>query len=422
MHTRYSLLSSLLLFSAVAIHSYIVFSIISDKKPIIWPLHSDTIYRAGKAADFFGVYHAGECITYPKPFTLYHCPYALKVPYFYSFRYLPVVAFILYPLQTLNPWVAYVLWVALVELALLLSVILLSHIIEEPRTRTMAAVILLLSTPYFLELYMGQFTFITAAIYLIGISLGAAWVAVPVATMLKIFPAATLPAWIKHKWGLPLVFICIDAAILTNIPYFLSRPNSIGEMYYANLYIADRDSMYSSGNYSLASAIGLSLEALKFEDTIKPALIGLRYGTLLLSILVALFSRQQNSLAQFGLLLLAHFVAYHHVWEHHYSAVILIGVYMLTLPQGSRYTKALILTALVLLALPTPFALIDVEKSPKVWDPTLGWALWKKYAILLPKVIPLLMLYGVALWYNLKDGPLSLSELWRQIRQAQALP
>ncbi|MCS7189933.1 MAG: hypothetical protein RMJ66_08790, partial [Bacteroidia bacterium] len=304
----------------------------------------------------------------------------------------------------------------------ILIVILIGNAISDLHTRLIAVILLLLNSPYFLELYMGQFTFLSTALYLIGVFLHIAPIFVAFAIVIKLFPLITLPAWLRQKWGLLLIFTCADIGIITNMPYTANHPRAMIEVYERNLYIHDRDILYFSGNYGLAAMIGLSLGAVGAEDAVKPIIWGIKYGVFLFSIGIVLFSKRSHIWAQACLLLLAHFLTYHQVWEHHYSAVMLIGVSMLTPPECIGYPRMLILIALVVMALPTPFGILDIEKNPQVWDPTLQWALWKKYAILLPKVAPLLMLYGVAVWYNLREGLLTLPEVWRQVRQAQALP
>jgi len=42
----------------VALHLGIVASVAFDERPVIWPLHNDTIHRVGRGADFYAVYHA----------------------------------------------------------------------------------------------------------------------------------------------------------------------------------------------------------------------------------------------------------------------------------------------------------------------------------------------------------------------------
>ena len=42
----------------ITLHLGIVASVAFDERPVIWPLHNDTIHRAGRGADFYAVYHA----------------------------------------------------------------------------------------------------------------------------------------------------------------------------------------------------------------------------------------------------------------------------------------------------------------------------------------------------------------------------
>lgn len=53
----------------------------------------------------------------------------------------------------------------------------------------------------------------------------------------------------------------------------------------------------------------------------------------------------------------------------------------------------LLLPALLLLALPTPFALLDVTKDASLWDPSLHWPRYAFYVLILPKVLPTMALF-----------------------------
>jgi len=85
----------------VMLHLGIVASVAFDERPLIWPLHNDTIHRAGRGVDFYAVYHAAMNLR------LGRGPYSDRpdgvTPYWYPFRYLPVVAIMFQPFTRLPP-------------------------------------------------------------------------------------------------------------------------------------------------------------------------------------------------------------------------------------------------------------------------------------------------------------------------------
>jgi hypothetical protein len=117
-------------------------------------------------------------------------------------------------------------------------------------------------------------------------------------------------------------------------------------------------------------------------------------------------------------LLLAHFVSYAHVWEHHMSAVLVLGLLLLrehwpaapadtlssadctarTPAQRATLPPAAIvsLLAVLILALPTPFVFLDVAKDPSVVDPSVRWSAAARLLLAGSKALPTLALYIVA--------------------------
>lgn len=76
---------------SIIVHLLIVYSIVVHRpQSLIWPLHNDTIHRQGRGSDFYALYHASLNVQQGLS------PYADNddnlTPYFYSFRYLPVIA------------------------------------------------------------------------------------------------------------------------------------------------------------------------------------------------------------------------------------------------------------------------------------------------------------------------------------------
>ena len=84
---------------------------------------------------------------------------------------------------------------------------------------------------------------------------------------------------------------------------------------------------------------------------------------------VVLRARRHDVVTGSAVLLLAFFLAFLHVWEHHYSAVLLAGVFLLDCVAAERRehpaSMPLLLIALAVIAAPSPFAL--VSRDPQAW-------------------------------------------------------
>jgi hypothetical protein len=117
--------------------------------------------------------------------------------------------------------------------------------------------------------------------------------------------------------------------------------------------------------------------------------------------LLVICSRSHSVITGVSALLLAHFLTYPHVWEHHMSGVCVVGAMLLTVPNRNRTSTGVVVFSLCLLALPTPFVFFDVGKDPTVWDPSGQWPEFVSYLLAPSKALPCVLLYlhaVVGLW------------------------
>lgn len=402
----------------VMLHLGIVASVAFDERPLIWPLHNDTIHRAGRGVDFYAVYHAAMNLQQGRG--LYSEQSDGVTPYWYPFRYLPVVAVIFQPFTQLPPQTAHLAWLAITELVLAALVAALWRYFPASRRRLFATGALLLSSPYFLELYMGQFTFVTTALCYLGLLLpwGAALLSVSV--VLKNFPLVAFPALVRQPryWGHGV--LAMTVLFIVTVPHFLNYPRQWEHFARVNFR---PEGGFHAGDCGFLQLLHLAQQDvgaqlsydawLGWTGAFRLALLAATAGLVLLS-------RQASPLIGASALLLAHFVTYQHVWEHHFSGILAIGAVLLLSQAAGRKAEWTVMASMLVMAAPTLFGMLDTAKDTSIGDPSIDWPRWASYVLVLPKVAALWALYAVSAGLLLRSGMRSshaaLSELAAQLR------
>jgi glycosyl transferase family 87 len=398
-----------LLVILIAAHLAIVSSVVWQDRPIIWPLHNDTIHRAGRGADFYAVYHAGLNLRQGRN------PYANAADgvAWYPFRYLPIIAVAAKPITYLSPRTTELAWAAVVEAILALLLVTLWRRIPDRAVRMAAIGLLLVNSPYFLELYMGQFTFAAVALCCLGLLLPAGSLLLCGSVLLKPLALTALPAlarqrryWSHAAW----MIVCV---VLASVPYFLRHPEQGRTFLLLNFGGA---SGYHAGNYGFVRLLQLLVDDAHLTIVRRYwnawALV-LELVALAATALLVFRSKSTSVVVGVAALMLAHFLTYRHVWEHHMSGVCVLGAMLLTTGDRSRARTIAVLGSLLLLALPTSFGLMDVAKDPSVFDPSTQWPRYASYLVVLPKVIPTLTLFVIAVADLCRDGFMSPREAMR---------
>jgi len=126
-------------------------------------LFNDSSHRFGPVCDFFSIYAAGAKVH--AGISEYGIgDHVANVPY-YAFRYAPLVAYTLgWPLSLLPAIQSYAFWLILCELALIRNIRLTLEMAPNKARRSVATALWLLFSSYYLELFVGQFTFLTASL------------------------------------------------------------------------------------------------------------------------------------------------------------------------------------------------------------------------------------------------------------------
>ena len=217
-----------------------------------------TVTHGRRGWDFYALYQAGHNVL--TGYSAYESDgkkIDVVIPdgTFTPFRYLPISAYTVGVLLNLvSPLWAYRFWVAVVELTLLICVVLtwravphLNHTAQPPQRRSGAkrsggikntdrrvrmVAMWLCYSPFFLELYMGQFSFVQGALVFIvllaalqgelGLGSDMAWVG---SVLWKQNTALLFPLLVRlGRWR--ALGTCILLLVVTAGPYFFLVPGS----------------------------------------------------------------------------------------------------------------------------------------------------------------------------------------------------
>jgi len=375
------------------------------------PLFYIAVHSKGQGGPFFGIYQAG--VNLLNGDSIYSSerhdpPKHVEVPYYHFYRYLPFVSYVSSVVsKVFNPWQAYWIWVVINEILLAACILLTLKLRAIYSTRAVVASTLwLFFSPFYIELYMGQFSFTMAFFiflllypYLKGKYEFARWAdpadgePTDVMNRKKTLSVAVSLGWImsvlvksftalytftflrigKRK----LAAAGILAVALTSIPYFILRPEDMKWFLHLNFQPLPptltggcfgfigflRDIMQRLFPHGITTRINIG------PIDIAPANIPLAvFAVAVISTAIFLTFRRVkiDILNNIALWTLAFFLIFKDIWEYHYVMLlpIFIAYYMKT---GSRF----ILFLFVLVAMPTPFVLYDI---PGVDDPQAYWS------------------------------------------------
>jgi hypothetical protein len=385
----------------LVIHVVVLYSVVRSANPLIWPLHNDTIHRSGRASDFYAIYHAA--LNLEEGISPYQINDDHVTPYFYQFRYLPVVAEAGRVFTRTTPYRAFFLWAMCLELLLGIFIFYIWTRMDHRGYRMAAVALLLLNSPYFLELYMGQFTFATVALCFLALLMPFGFLFYALSIILKPISLAVVPALVRNRNTFVGSIMAGILLLLSNAPIFLANKETWIDFY--SLNFAETGGGLHSGNFGLIYFLWQIANDLSLTGLLEnwETVFGISRLLLLAAVALLVLYSKVSMRTGVAALLMAHFVSYQHVWEHHHSAVILIGILLLTVP-AMREKRLLVLISLIVLALPTPFGLFDVVKDPAVFNPTLSWPRYAVYLTLLPKVVPTVFLFVLLIQQIVKGG------------------
>jgi len=385
-------------------------------------LFHDSTRMNGPGIDFFALYHAGfnasTGVSIYRPLELS----TGRTPYYFAYRYLPIAARTLGRVVCLlPPLAAYRLWILLIEALLWVVLLTAFRQLLSSGPGLVGWIALVVSTPYVLELHMGQFTFAAAGLLAIGVWAlersdhttspwrlrAGAVAAIAAASLLKIFPAVSLMACLRRRrwWGVAASTLAVIAAL--TVPLFLARPDD-----WFNFLDENRVAEPGPGNFGLQYALFLTIQlfGVPWSGALWSGLVIVGLVVLVgLALVVVLCCRRQSFQAEVGVLLLAQALASYQVWEHHMTGVMIAGGMVLgamLVPAGTDQDRSarprvpasawIVAASLALIALPTPYALFD--PAPRFWTSA------QRMSIQWAKPVPTLIIYACGLAWLLRDG------------------
>jgi hypothetical protein len=330
------------------------------------PLFNDATHRLPRGLDFYAVYQKSHEFAEGKSLYTRIDPDELVVPHSAPyFRYLPSWAwFMANTFCRLSPATAYWLWVACCEAMLLACLAMFLARAPSLRQRAWMVVFWMCFTPYYLELFMGQFTFMTAGLLALcwfALDRRREWSAglwLTVSVCLKHVGLVLLPPLLALR-RFRAVALAVAVPSLFSALYFGTHPEEL--RLFLDVFAYGTPNRLHAGNLGLTALVGTLLRLAGLEATGPVA--GWALNAIVLAWLVRVTWRQrrtQNPILLLAFWLTSYFLVGPDVYEHHF--VLLLPV--LAWAWQTRPSKILIVLYLWL-ALPTVFVLVDLPELPR---------------------------------------------------------
>jgi hypothetical protein len=384
--------------------------------PLVPYFFDATVLSGGRGLDFYSIYQAGYNARHGQD--IYEGDPArvtVVVPYFTPYRYLPPVAYTVgAALSLLPPLTAYKAWVVLVELTLLLCAGASFYVTRrDPDLGARLAAMWLVFSPYYLELFMGQFSLIQAALIFVMLllagevlltddqTLGASrsspgvllFDVVWIASMIwKINTVVFVPVLARlGRWRALVTGGLISAAV--TLPYFAIFPAHWRDFITNNF--GNTVAGHELGNLGFRQLVYEALAVLGAgAGLLRVAQLAV-VGVVVLAALALTFWPRAGHPPLADLLslwMVAFFLVSPQVWEHHY--VMLLPVLVI----AYRNRPGWLLAGLwLLLALPTPFGFTALQAAIAANHDLRGFLLSPTWQFLLQhasKAVPTTLLFA----------------------------
>jgi hypothetical protein len=358
-----------------------------------------TATRGQKGWDFYALYQAGHNAL--QGISIYESDndkIQVVVPVYTPYRYLPAPACTLGVLFNLGtPLTAFWIWAVFLELLLLACCWRSWWLARGGNEGALLVTMWLWFTPYYLEIYLGQFSLVQAAFIFImmywsdlpspGWRFDLVWLA---SLLWKQMTVLLVPLWIIWRRWRGLAFALVGIAVCS-IPYFILFPSAI-PVFLRNLAATPGSQLGNLGARQLVYAISIALAPGLPPDAIRLIQWVWIATVILVSVGAGLAAGGQNRWLQIALWTVAFLLVYHDIWEHHY--VLLLPVFVL-LYHYKPSPWVLVMYGLV--AIWTPYRLLD-PMGLAAYQMTLRWTplqpAWVNIAYHASKALPAIALWG----------------------------
>jgi Glycosyltransferase family 87 len=383
--------------------------------PLVPYFFDATVLSGGRGLDFYSIYQAGYNARHGQD--IYEGDPArvtVVVPYFTPYRYLPPVAYTVgAALSLLTPLTAYKVWVVLVELTLLLCAAASFYVTRsDPDLGVRLAAMWLVFSPYYLELFMGQFSLVQAGLILVLLLIAAAtglersrpadsagrrlssifdlaWIA---SVIWKINTVVFVPVLARlGRWRTLVAGGLITAAVTP--PYFAIFPTHWRDFVTNNF--GNTVAGHELGNLGFRQLVYELLAVLGADASLQRVVQLAVVSLVMLAALALTFwprAGQPPIAALLSLWLVTFFLISPQVWEHHY--VMLLPALVLAYRQWPGWLLA---GLWLLLALPTPFGFTALQPAIAANHDLRGFLLSPSWQFLLQhasKAVPTALLFA----------------------------
>lgn len=341
--------------SLILVHILLLILVLTNKLNYLF---NDATLRKGKAADFFAVYQAGNNII--KGESLYLDTEGVSTPYSFPFRYLPFIGYTLGVLfNAFSPFTAYYLWVIVNEILLAFNIYLTWKLTNQTRIFLPAIVPWLIFSPYLLEIYMGQWSFLLTSLLFYSIygliKKSRSIYFYIFAPLVKPNALVLVPLFLRFK-KIKLLILNIITILFSSVLYFAFFRNDI------NIFMQNfKDTWYShGGNFGFKSLYYLVIA--KYLNIPLPRVWFFGFIVLLGILTLYLTFKHKNVILSYTLWTCYFFLVYKDIWEHHYVLLmpiftLLIIKFKLTIREILSKKYILLLISFLLIALPSLFIL-----------------------------------------------------------------
>lgn len=395
-----------LLIIGIAVHLLYLFSLTNGLLNEFF--YDSSHFQKGQAGDFFVFYNASRLLLNNQSI---YGPKADETPAMYSgYTYIPTFIFLIFWLGFFRPFHAYIIWVLIIELCLFISIYMSvkwKNRMGLSISDQLLVFLWLIPSPFYLELFMGQNTFIFSFfifLYLMSKDLynnrAMEYICFSMSIISKIASIIFCPILIRKKQYL-LILIPMLIVFLSSAFYFLimdkerttvisekkseeqreeyalndkrrykmpmiSRDQTTQDTVVINFPIEFNASI-PKGMYITFHHIARKPKTLYYPQV--PGFSSLFYqitGSMSLfrnfslilwfAVFILLFSKPVDYLLDFTILIFLFFLTFTFVWEHHYS--LLIPFIIMVIIREKKLRPPLLISYM-LISLPTPFFLYN---------------------------------------------------------------